>query len=154
MNMRILRPSRRKPEVGDTFAYQMPDNLYRFGRVIRTDARIGGFDNCILVYFYTPSSVSLEEVPALSTSALLIPPKATNAQPWARGYFQFVRNDRLIRSDILAQHCFWDAAFKCYRDADGTILQMRSEPCGFFGLSSYRTIDDELSGTLGFPVAE
>jgi hypothetical protein len=43
-NLRVIRPARKKPERGDVFALQLPDETYMFGRVIRTDADAGGLD--------------------------------------------------------------------------------------------------------------
>lgn len=152
-NMRVLRRTKPKLRPGDVFAYLMPDNLFRFGRVIRTDAIIGGFPNCILLYFYRAVSERKEEIPRLESNDLLIAPRGTNKLPWTRGYFETIAFQPLGSNDVLGSHCFWDPAFKCYRDADNNVLPNKIEPCGFYGLDSYRTIDDALSKALGFPLA-
>jgi hypothetical protein len=59
----------------------------------------------------------------------------------------------LSKDDLLARHCFWDAARGRYYDEDFKELPMPLEPCGDWGLHSFRTIDDALSEALGIPPA-
>ena len=149
MNMRVLTPSRRRINVGDIFAYQMPDERYRFGRVIRLDVTLGGFPGCILIYLYRPASDHIESPPVLSRDALLIAPVGTNRKPWSKGYFQTIRNEPLQDDDILPRHCFWSGVDRKFYDEQGCPLARRLEPCGFYGVDSYRTIDDAVSDALG-----
>lgn len=61
-NMRVLLASRSKVHVGDIFVYQMPDDLFGYGRVVATDANVfapGG----ILLYLYRYRSVAAEAPP-------------------------------------------------------------------------------------------
>lgn len=154
MNMRVLKKSKVPPLVGDIFAYQMtasPDR-YFFGRVIRTDAVIGGFKNTILVYFYKRSSRDKAFIPDLICTELLIAPIATNALPWLKGYFELVRKSALEDMDILPNHCFRDFRGKFF-DSDGLPLTKPVEPIGEYGLHSYRTIDDALSKAMGIALS-
>ncbi|GEM_PF-3748297 len=50
LNMIASKPSRKKPVPGDifTFNFQSKD-VFRFGRVIRTDSVIGGIENMLLL---------------------------------------------------------------------------------------------------------
>lgn len=154
MNMRILGKKRVTPKPGDVFAYLMPDGLYRYGRVIRVDAEVGGFPDGILVYLYRAVSRSKNEVPVLHASELLIPPVATNLQPWRLGYFEVVRSRRLEPADVLPQHCFYSDLFRKYYDEYGRELPARVEPCGGFGLCTVLGIDNRVSEALGIPFSE
>lgn len=153
MNMRVLHPSRKRLRPGDIFAYQMPDDLYRFGRVIRTDTSIANWPDVVLVYLYRPSSVSKLEVPWLGRNNLLIPPVGTNRLGWSRGYFETVAQRPLQPDDVLPVHCFEETWTRHprYWTEDGDRLPDRTEPCGVWALSSYANIDADLSEALGFP---
>lgn len=153
VNMRVLTKSRKRPKPGDIFVFQMPDGLFRYGRVIRTDAVIGGFPNCTLIYIYSATSATKLPVPRLTREQLLIPPIGTNRQPWLRGYFEMIGHAQLRPEDVLEVHCFLDPVWKRYVDADGRVLPEKHEPCGFDGLHSYRTIDDDVSRALGIALA-
>lgn len=153
VNMCPLRKSRPSLQPGDIFTYLMLDQLFRFGRVIRTDANIGCFPNCILLYFYKATSKSKSVVPGLHKTELLIPPVCTNRQAWLKGYFETLVSKALTPEDVLDPHCFWSPIQKCYFDLDGHRLPKRYEPCGDYGVDSYRTIDDQISKALGIPLA-
>ena len=156
-NLRIQRPSRKPPKSGDVFRLQLPDSSYRFGRVIRTDARwtrAVGAGPAILIDDYRAASES-PDIPAreqLRPDQLLISPVMTNKLPWTRGYFDTMENIPLDDDDVLPQHCFSDAAVTGrYFDEMGNTLPGPVEPVGDYGLHSYRTIDDEISDAIGIP---
>jgi len=147
--MRVLNKSRRRLHPGDVFTFQMPDDLFRYGRVITTDAFIGGFPNCVLIYLYAESSRDKSDIPRLQKNDLLIAPLGTNRLAWIRGYFEFVANVPLTADDVWPVHCFWDDPFQRYVDEHGNKLPHRFEPCGFDGLNSFLTIDYQISAALG-----
>ena len=152
LNMRILKPSRKKPRVGDVFVYQMPDGLYRYGRVVKDDADVAGFHPCLLLYFYCPAMQARMPIPTLKRSALLIPPVISTRAAWTIGYFQTVMHGEVCKSDILDAHCFWDHQSQTYVDEYGRIVGQRIEPCGFYAVSGYGAIDWKLSDALGIPL--
>ncbi len=157
-NMRILKKTRRKPEQGDIFVFQLkqlPDRYY-FGRVVSIDTKIGGFRDggIILIYLYRTWSPDKLSIPALSTSELLIAPIGTNALPWTRGYFEVVATGQNNPTDLLPQHCFKDAFRGRFVDEFGNVLSNPVEPIGFDGLHSFITIDVEISKALSIPPAE
>ena len=139
---------------GDIFVYQMEacPNRYYFGRVIRTDAAIGGFKDTILIYLYKQFSEDKNLVPELICMDLLVPPIATNALPWTKGYFEVVSASVLDIKDVLSEHCFKDFRGKFF-DENGNHLKEAVAPVGEYGLHSYRTIDDEVSIAFGIPIA-
>jgi hypothetical protein len=148
-NLQILRPSRTKRRPGDIFVFQMPDKVFRFGRLISTSAQVGGFP-ANLVYLYDLEQDTKLPIPKLSPSRLLVPPLGTNQKPWTLGYFETVESSALAEPDVLPVHCFQDSR-GWYFDENGVRLDHRHEPCGEYALQSYRTIDDILSDVLGFP---
>jgi hypothetical protein len=157
MNMRVLKKSKKPPEPGDIFAFQVQDEEFMFGRVIDVDTKIGDFDDVIMIYIYKARSASEHEIPALSKKELLIPPVGTNQLGWHQGYFQTVKHRSLENDDVLTIHCFEapspiDPSKLRYYDEQGVELPERVEPCGFYGLASYAAIDADISKVLGLPV--
>lgn len=151
LNMRPLsKKSRKKPRPGDIFVVQMPDRLFRYGRVIRVDANVGGLP-AMLVYIFRASSPTKLPVPALRKEELLVPPLLINNTGWRDGYFETVEHRLLKADDVLPVHCFYDDPFKRYVDADGNALAQRYQPCGFYGLGGYGSVDLKVSKALGFP---
>lgn len=150
-NLRVLKPSRKKPRAGDLFVMQLPDERYLFGRVVSTDAEIGPMKDVILVYVYRQRFDSKDAPPRseLSPERLLVSPIMTNRLPWSKGHFETVEHWPLEAGDVLPQHCFLSAARGRYFDEKGNELPGPVEPVGDWGLHSFRTIDDEISDALG-----
>lgn len=151
-NLRVLKPSRKKPKPGDFFVMQLPDERYQFGRVITTEALIGPMKDVILIYIYRPRSdlKELSERSELSPDRLLVSPIMTNRLPWSKGYFETITHSSLEPGDVLPRHCFLSSAQGRYFDEKGEELAGPIEPVGDWGLHSYRTIDDQISDALGF----
>jgi hypothetical protein len=153
MNLQTLMRSRKKPQPGDLFTLQVPDVSYLFGRVISVEALAGwSMPGSILIYIYSFRSAEavLPGVSELTRDKLLISPVMTNTLPWSKGYFQTLENRPLTASDLLGKHCFRSSAGRYY-DEYCCELPARAEPCGDWGLHSFRTIDDEVSDALGVP---
>jgi hypothetical protein len=153
-NLRVIRKSRKALVVGDIFAMQLPNDLYLFGRVVLVEppypAAPGPCCNLVYIYAYQ-SQDQTPDLAQLAPSKLLIPPIWTNRLGWTRGVFETILNRPLIDADILRQHCFDDGLRKCFVDERGRHLAGRVEPCGEWGLASYRYIDNRISEALGFP---
>ena len=153
MNIKVLKPSRKRLRPGDIFIFQMksePD-IFRFGRVIRTDASVGFFENLILIYVYKATSHCVSEIPPLRPSELLVPPMTTNRLGWVRGYFETVANRPLTPADLLPAHHFRDSRGK-YFDDDSNEVSNPIPPVGEWGLASFGAIDIDVSEALGIPV--
>lgn len=158
-NLEILKPSRKRPQVGDAFILRVAGCPYLSGRLIRDDANAGGFPNSNLIYvFRTPSDEpALIDRSEMVPGNLLVPPIMTNRLPWSRGYFQTLASWPLAAGEALGRHCF--ESFRDppeypnhYYDEYGNRLSRRVDPCGDFGLHSFRTIDDAVSTALGVPL--
>jgi len=152
-NLRQLKRSRAKLASGDVFAMRLPDGRYIYGRVIQPDLPRGKapMPTSNLIYIYDPTTTKKTPVPmdSLRPERLLIPPQFVNRSPWTKGYFENVAHEPLEESDLLRQHCFWDAVRKTYRNDVGESIPHRIEHCGDWGLGSYRLIDDLVSDAIG-----
>lgn len=151
-NMRVLQPSRKRRLPGDVFVYQMPDAMFRFGRLIATDVPVFGAAH--MVYFFRGASVDKVAPQEVHPADLLMPPLLMNQKPWTLGYFEVIERRPLKSGDILAVHCFRSMMLRYgkyqYFNDCGCELEQPVEPCGYWSLSSYRTVDDKLSDALGF----
>lgn len=159
-NLRVIRPSRRPLRPGDVFRVLLPDELYRFGRVIRTDARWtcaegAGPVNLLYIYRYASSTDDMPPRSELRPDKLLIPPVLTNRLGWSRGYFDTVDNIPLDDDDVLSVHCFKSSVYRDtqFFDEMSNALPGPTEPVGTHGLGSYATIDDSISDAVGIPRA-
>ncbi len=159
--MEVLKKSRKELLPGDIFVFKLKSmsDLFWYGRVVRTDARVGGFEDTVLIYIYNLNSASKEDIPELSRRKLLVPPIATNKRPWTMGYFETVANRPLTSNDMLRKHVFKDATRLKVRfyDDNGKEVNKFFKPGGLVGcngLGSFRTIDDDVSGALGIPLSE
>jgi hypothetical protein len=154
-NLQVLKPSRKKPAAGDVFAMQLPDDSYIFGRVIEADLQDfnrAPMPGSYLIYVYSVrSSEKQPDLGALLPDRLLLPPVFINRMPWAKGYFENVGHEDLSSRLLLQQYCFWDAARARYVDEKLIPLPRELQPCGDWGLSSYRWLDDQVSDALGIP---
>lgn len=154
-NLQVLKPSRKKPAAGDIFAMRLPDGSHLFGRVIGADLQDfnqAPMPGSNLIYVYRHRTKSLRpDIAELIPSQLLLPPVFINRMPWARGYFQTVDQRPLRTEDQLTQYCFWDAARSRFVDERQNPLAREVQPCGDWGLSSYRWLDDQISDALGIP---
>jgi len=154
-NLRRLEPSRKHVHPGDLFAMLPPDDLYLFGRVIATDAEIGSMKKVILLYIYAHRAESADVPPTgvLSPRSLLVPPILTNRKGWTLGYFQTIAKIPLKTGDKLPVTAFRDPLSRHLKDEYGQVVGVAAGDPGFYGLASYRTIDDQISRALGIPIA-
>jgi hypothetical protein len=160
LNMLPLAKSRKKPQPGDIFVFQLrQDRLFRYGRVIRASVELVAMDGspsgmtAILVYIYKASSARERPVPRLRKDELIVPPLLINDTGWRDGYFETVEQGLLAEDDVLHIHCFHSPGHVGYRyvDIDGKPLPGRCEPCGFYALGGYGSVDLKVSRALGFP---
>ncbi|MFI6090856.1 immunity 26/phosphotriesterase HocA family protein [Streptomyces sp. NPDC051218] len=107
-----MRGQRRKHVAGDVFALQLDDASYRFGRIVRIgeSGPAGRFPGGILAYLYdVPSTDQDPDLSVLTPDRLLMPPFFTVSWVWNKGYFCTVAHEDLVPSQLLEQHCFYDA---------------------------------------------
>jgi len=154
VNLKLLRPSRKRLAAGDIFVMLPPDGKFLFGRVISTEAKAGPSIPANLIYVFKARSPvkSVPDGSELRTDRLLIAPLMINRLPWSKGYIETLLNRPLADGEVLSQHCFRSSGGRYYdelsRELSGPI-----EPCGLWGLNSYRTLDDDISKALGIPLA-
>lgn len=153
-NLSVLKKSRVPPKAGEVFAMRLPSNDYVFGLVIKANVPSGPapMPGANLIYIYRDINKELNPPLALMRpDRLLLPPIWTNSLAWARGYFQTIRADDLQRFLLLDKHCFFEGLGRKYYDEEGRQIPARIEPCGLWGLVSYRWIDDHVSDAFGIP---
>lgn len=154
IGFRVLKKSRRNPEPGDIFCFQLnqTNDRYFFGRVVAVDTKIGGIEglNVILIYIYKKTSMDNNSIPTLEVSDLLVPPIGTNARPWVRGYFETVGRVKNKASDLLCKHSFRDVR-GLYFDEHGSLLSTPSEPIGEYGVSGIGGIYLKIKKSLDLP---
>ena len=164
-----FKASRGIRPVGEVFAMHLKGVGYHFGRVIRNDCAVAGITDPrpwprqpghYLVYIYKDVSESIERIPSLKRSRLLIPPEIIGGGGWTRGYFFPVRRDTLTADDVLPTHCFRVDFVQfvgkppvTYLDEYGNWLDRRSKPCAPWGLGEYGSIESAVAGALGRPPA-
>lgn len=156
-NLEKLSPSRKEIREGDIFVLRPKGHDFYFGRVIKIGTKVGrlpenevrDFDR--LIYIYNTHSPKKLPVPELHVTNLLFRPLVVNNTGWSRGYFEVVEHRELTPEDVLKVHCFEDEGR--YLDEMGRELPRRFEPCGYWGIGSFRTVDAVLSNALGIPKA-
>lgn len=158
-NLQILKATRKPVVAGDIFAMKLPDGGHLFGRVLEADIKDlhrAPMPGSYLIYVYRYRSETLQpDDLELAPEKLLLPPLFINKMPWNRGYFLTVSHQPLRPEDHLSQYCFWDGVHQRFCDEKHQTLPHESEPCGDWGLVSYRWLDDQISDAVGIPrVAE
>lgn len=105
-----------------------------------------------LVHIYNTVADAKSAPAELSRDRLLIPPTFINRLPWTKGYFEIIDHRAIGPDDLLGKHCFrrWTGD---YVDEEGNKLPAPMEPCGEWGITSYRMLDDLVSDALGIPRA-
>jgi hypothetical protein len=152
-NLVKMKRTYRPPETGDIFYLQIPLGQFIFGRVRfanapRTEAPMPGAH---LIYIYDwKSSAPSPDYSMLRKDKLLIAPVWTNRMSWTKGYFQHVENQAGHDKVVFGDSCF-RAFGDRFLDQKGRSRSTKSEPCGEWGLVSYRWIDDRVSDALGIP---
>lgn len=152
-NLKIIKKTSKSPITGDIFAIQLPSMKYIFGRVISAEPprEISPMPLSYLIYIYSfQSDIEIPNYEKLTPDNLLLSPIWTNRLGWKKGYFQIISNQPLVADVLLSQHCFrrYNGSFV---DEVGQKLTRRTEPCGEWGLVSYRWIDDHVSDAIGIP---
>ena len=157
---RVLQPSRKRLAAGDVFAMGLPDSGYLFGRVISTSARWAmaegsGTTNLVYVFSHRSESMAMPDRAHLRIQELLIAPQLINRLGWSRGYFQTVGHLELVDGEVLPLHCFRSFSSRRPRwfDEHANELSGPVPPVGVWGVGNYRTLEDEVCGALGIPVA-
>ncbi len=151
-----MTASRKRLRPGDIFVVKPRGRDYLFGRVVDVDAHALQIGGAILIYVYDAWSTSKLEIPPLSRDRLLIPPVMLNRLGWSRGFMETVEHRPLDPDEVLPVHCFVSHIYAAgpryfnerHEERPGPV-----EPVGTAGLASYRWLDDEISRTIGLPLA-
>ncbi len=130
----VIRKKRHRPKVGDVFAFQLPDAIYRFGRVFHTDVPVFGKGESgnILVVAYRHETKSLQDYPArLLPKDILGPPTLILPIMWSRGYFAHLESRPFEPEEVPSPGpCF--SYYDTYRDPDGNPMPCNPNLLGFW----------------------
>lgn len=154
-NLVKLKPSRKPLQTGDIFVLKIKQCGYIWGRVIRVRETLAGWPGSNMVYIYNIITKDLKEVPLLYKKDLLLGPVIINRLGWSHGYLQTITNVRLRKENILDIHCFIYCFLGTvkYFDENQNDLGKCIEPCGHYGLDSYRSLENKICRKLGIPLA-
>lgn len=143
-----MNPSRKKPKEGDIFVIQPKENVYFYGKVIRTNlpSTNGMIRGWNLIYIYRRPIKQIILPDFLDPKQLLIPPQIVNNQGWLKGYFQTIGNVPVTLKDISQDYGFLDHITKKYVDEEGRFLSHKPSTYTDYGLGSY--------GIVGYDVQE
>jgi len=149
-----MKGTRRKPSSGDLFRFRVRTNEFFFGRVrfvyvVNDNAPMPGANLIYLYNFRSPTSEP--DLDELSRAPLLLAPLWTNNMPWTKGYFEHISSWPDGDRARFGPACFYDELYKGLRDEFGRLTTTIVEPCGLWGLVSYRWIDDHVSDALHIP---
>jgi hypothetical protein len=152
LNLQVQKRSKEKPQPGDVFSLKLPDELFLFGMVVGAELPSGRapMPGSYLLYIYDHRSDNpVPDLAQLRPDRLLLAPYFTNRMLWTKGYAVTVSAVSLSPDNLLRQHCFWHPLRKSYCDENGALLSEKHEPCGSWGLGSYRKLDDLISDAVG-----
>ena len=90
-NLEFIKISRKKPEVGDVFAFKNKYLGWIYGQVIKMGGPMGENEENFLIYIYNYFSKDLEPNPPINKNNLLIPPYFINRTGWLRGYYTTIK---------------------------------------------------------------
>jgi len=151
LNLKILKPTKVKPKEGDIFVLEPVKGTYYFGRIIigAIKSKFALMNGMPLIYIYNiaKDNKDYDDI-VFNKENLLLPPIITNYSPWIHGYFETVGNKPVNKDDVLKQHCFHRDLVNEYVNESGDKLWRKHEPCGKYGLASYKGIDWEISKKL------
>jgi len=137
----LQNKSRKKPKPGDVFTLQVKDNLFYYGKVIKTNINssnvlLRGW-NLIFLYKYSTTCIENERLDLLSHQELLLPPVITNNKGWYDGYFLTIGNVPVSGEELSLDYGFWDDIRKNYRNEEGTVLNNEPAYAASYSLVSY-----------------
>lgn len=137
----LQKKSRRKPKIGDIFALRVKEDLYFYGKVLKTEINnphplFQGW-NLICVYDFSSQDIINTDLSKLSEHDLLLPPLVTNHKGWYDGYFLTIGNENITEDEMQIDYGFWDDLRKIYRNEEGTILDKKPNLVSRYALVSY-----------------
>lgn len=105
--VQAFEPSRRHIRAGDVFIYRMSNGLDYYGLVAKHKFDLGGFKNCLLLYFFnaTAQDVAINEL-SVRKHGLLFAPTLGGSECWREGYFSTLRRVELTGEMVYPNHYF------------------------------------------------
>lgn len=105
--IKAFAPSKKHIRAGDVFIYQTSDSLEYYGLVVRHKFNLGGFKNCLLLYFFnTTTQETKPDQISLERHSLLFPPTLGGSECWREGYFLTISRVELNSINTYPTHYF------------------------------------------------
>lgn len=142
----VLKKSNKKPVEGDTFVLSIRDNLYCFGKVIRTnvesqDSFVNGMYLIYIFDYFSSSDVYTKSIE--DNNILLV--EVINTQLWRKGFAKNIAFSEVTDKQKNEDFGFWDIIRETYVDVSGSKLGYIPKYKSVYGLGSYGIIGKELN---------
>ncbi|UDF05627.1 Imm26 family immunity protein [Asticcacaulis sp. AND118] len=151
-NFQYIKKSNKPLSVGDVFTFNVAGVGFLYGSVIFANIDFPNAptpgSNLIYIYNMVTDGICLD-LPSLKPNNLLLPPIWTNRMAWTKGFFQNIGEINLDAETTLRRYCFYSVLRKAHVNEVGDLIPAKVEPCGTWGLASYRLIDQMVSDALG-----
>jgi len=147
--LQVQKRTYKKPKEGDIFSLKPKDNLYCFGKVIKTnvkssDSFMNGM-NLIFVYdFFSKTNMIPDDLEKNEIMFVAV----VNHQPWRRGYAYNISWSKVTEEDINEDYAFWSVGREKYVDLTGNAINRKPRYKGTFGLGSYGALGEEIRKEL------
>jgi hypothetical protein len=144
--LKVLQKSNKKPKEGQIFVLEPKENLFCFGRVIKTnvESRDSFVNGMYLIFIYDYFS-DTEEMPEdlLRKDILIV--EVINAQLWRKGFAKNIAEIPVTKEEINADYGFWDILREYYVNLKGDYIEVIPKYKGTYGLGSYGSIGRQLN---------
>ena len=142
----VLKKSNKKPVEGDIFVLSIRDNLYCFGKVIRTnvesqDSFVNGMYLIFIFDYFSSSDVYTKSIE--DNNILLV--EVINTQLWRKGFAKNIAFSEVTDKQKNEDFGFWDILRETYVDVSGSELSYIPKYKSVYGLGSYGLIGKELN---------
>ena len=133
----------RKPRVGDYFSISVGDQFV-VGRILDFSSKEHplhwAFNNCYQTILFDKVYSKHEIENFVPKNTLYYhSPEWTNEMGWKKGFFNTIKFDDLVDSDIPNEYCYQDA-FGNFYDKIGSRITEPTILCGDWGVASYRLV--------------
>lgn len=145
-----MKKSRKTPCEGDVFVLQPIENVFYYGKVIKTNliSKDSFVNGMTLIYIYNCFSNDKNLPADLDEKDFLIPPIVVNHNPWWKGYFETIGNMGVTECDRNRDFAFWDLLTKKFVDFSGNEVDRQPECWSVFGLGSYGLVGKEVQKAI------
>ncbi|PJK12813.1 hypothetical protein CO614_03480 [Lysobacteraceae bacterium NML120232] len=105
--IKAFDPNKKHIRAGDVFIYKTSTGCEYYGLVVKHKFDLGGFKNCLLLYFFdtTTEDAKIDDL-SVKQHTLLFPPTLGGSECWRDGYFSTVGKLEFNDENIYPVHYF------------------------------------------------